>query len=83
MSRRSQAFADGNPKFSWKIERLAAEGSEPRYKCSCKTHPDIYAFGHDEQTAMRAASRLMETALETATLAGAAPGATLAPRERE
>ncbi len=67
---RSQAFAEGQPAFSWRVEKIE-EGpslSEGRYKVTCKNYPHVFAFGNSEQEAMRAATRAIEAAAEKAEL---------------
>lgn len=76
MSRRSQAFAAGTQKFSWRVEEIrerdaAAPG---RFKATCKTSPDIFAFGETEQGALGAAQRKLDTAIETAAIDTSSPG---------
>lgn len=68
MSRRSQAFSSGVPAFSWRVERLEsdAEGHGTRFKCTCRNHPAVAGFGDSEETAIRAASKAMETAVDKA-----------------
>lgn len=69
MSRRSQAFATGQPAFSWKVERIEQHATDPnagRFKCTCKNRPDVFAFGDSEELAIRAANRAMETAVDKA-----------------
>lgn len=72
MSRKSHAFADGTPKFSWRIKQI--DTPRGRYVCECVTHPDIVGFGDSEQLAMLAAKRAMEKAVDTDALHQAAPG---------
>lgn len=89
MSRRSQAFAQGQPAFSWKVERIEQDlyGKPTRFKCQCKNHPSISGFGDTEEEAIRAATRAMSTAVETTDMGltaahqeiPAAPAATASP----
>lgn len=62
MSRRSQAFAQGEVKHSWSLHKLD-DGS---YEVVSKTHPSVRGTGADEQTAIRAAKKALETAVEKA-----------------
>ena len=64
MSRKSQAFAEGTQKFSWKMESFADESGRVRVKCVCRNHPSIIGIGDDEQTAMRAAQKAITIAAE-------------------
>lgn len=66
MSRRSQAFSQGQPAFSWKVERVEQDmyGKPTRFKCGCRNHPGVFGFGDTEESAIRAASRAMENAVE-------------------
>lgn len=59
MSRASQAFAQGQPAFSWRIEKVP-EG----YKATCKNHPTISATGKSEQTALQAAQKALTASAE-------------------
>lgn len=76
MSRRSQAFAEGQPAFTWRLERIAGgpPSADGRYKCTCENHPSIFAFGNTEQEAMQAARERITEAAETANLAATGPG---------
>ena len=67
---RSQAFAEGQPAFSWRIERIAEQDANGagRYKATCKNYPQIFAFGDTEQDAMRAAVKVIDAASEKAEL---------------
>jgi hypothetical protein len=62
VSRRSQAFAQGEVKHSWRLHQLD-DGS---YEVVSKTHPKVRGAGSDEQTAMRAAKKALETAVDKA-----------------
>lgn len=63
---KSQAFAQGQPKFSWRIERIEANElvNEGRFKATCKNQPEIFAFGDSEQRALLAAQRALDAAVE-------------------
>ena len=73
MSRKSTAFADGQPAFSWMVEKL----EDNRYKCTCESDPEVFAFGNDEQTAIRDASKAMTVKLESGGLMSPGPGSKL------
>lgn len=76
MSRKSQAMSGGQPAFSWRVERVeqpTAASAAGRFKCTCKNDPRVFAFGDTEEKAIRAANRAMETAVDGATVASAAP----------
>lgn len=64
MSRRSQAFAEGVQKFSWRVERV----TDGRYKAESESHPGIVAFGDTEQQAMTAAKDKIYDEVTKATL---------------
>lgn len=65
MSRKSQAFADGQQVFSWRIEKLQdATSDSARYKAVCRNRPEIEAFGRDEAEALRAAQVKLTDAIE-------------------
>ena len=66
MSRKSSAFADGQPKFTWKVEKVEHPNQEGPYKCTCENHPSIYAFGQTESQAIRLANSVMEQAVDKA-----------------
>lgn len=70
MSRKSQAFAEGQPAFSWRVERIAAD----RFKVSCKNHPEVVTFGDTEQKAIRAATKAITEAAEKGDLGMVGPG---------
>ena len=75
MSRRSQAFADGQPAFSWRVEAIEpADASKGRFKCTCKTHPEVFGFGDTEELAILHANKAMETAVDKADVGMQAPG---------
>ena len=75
MSRRSQAFASGQPVFSWRIEKVFDQpAGRERYKATCRNHPTITGWGDDEQRALLAAQEAMTTAVETAGVGMKAPG---------
>jgi hypothetical protein len=59
MSRKSQAFAQGQPAFSWKVEKV-----DQGFKCTCRNHPHVSATGDTEQHAINAAKKAMETAVD-------------------
>lgn len=67
MSRRSHAFATGQPAFSWRVSAIerTPEGKGTRFLCECKNHPAIRGFGDSEEAAIRAASAAMRTAVDT------------------
>jgi hypothetical protein len=60
MSRKSQAFAQGQVIHSWRLEKL----DDGTFEVSSKTHPSIKGRGEDEQTAIRAAKKALEVAVE-------------------
>lgn len=64
MSRSSQSFAQGQPKFSWEINKVDAE--EGKFRAVCLNHPQIVGFGKSEQEAMLNAREAMETAVDRA-----------------
>lgn len=66
MSRRSQAFSQGQPAFSWKVQRIEQDafGKPTRFMCECRNHPQVKGFGDTEEQAIRAASKAMEHAVE-------------------
>lgn len=64
--RRSQAFSQGQPYFSWKLEKFTDADGRERHKAVCKSHPDIIGIGDDETTAMRAGKAAMEIAVDKA-----------------
>lgn len=70
MSRRSHAFAEGVPAFSWKVEAVERDEQNhgTRFLCTCKNHPAIKAFGDSEQEAIRAASAMMERTVDNSGL---------------
>lgn len=70
MSRKSQAFAQGQPAFSWKIESIPGG----RFQATCKNHPNVKAVADTEQKAIRAAQKAMDKAIETAEVGMKGPG---------
>lgn len=76
MSRRSQAFSQGQPVFSWRIERVEQDnlGHATRFKASCRNHPTVFAFGDTEELALRAANHAMETAVDKVETTMVGPG---------
>lgn len=72
MSRKSQAFADGQVAFSWKLEAVEAEGA--RFKATCKNKPDVFAFGDTEQQALKAAEKKLTVAIESGDMGMKGPG---------
>lgn len=61
MSRASQAFAFGVPKFTWELERV-----EDRYRCRCENHPQVEGWGDTEQEAIQQAVLAIRDAAEKA-----------------
>lgn len=74
MSRRSSVFAEGQAKFSWRIEKQADGPADRRYKATCKNDPAITAFGETEEKAIRAADHVIEDRVKSARTA--MPGVT-------
>lgn len=66
MSRKSSAFADGQPKFTWIVEKVAHPNQEGAFKATCENHPSIFAFGKTESQAIRLANSAMEQAVDKA-----------------
>ena len=79
MSHRSQAFATGVPKFTWRLERIQQQTAavDGRYKCTCENHPAVFAFGDTEQEAMLNAQAAIESAAERVDLQLAGPSTIL------
>lgn len=72
MKSASRTFAEGVPKFSWQLREIADERG--RFVCECKSHPHIVGFGNSEQTAIQAARRAMEAAVDKDSLEMPSPG---------
>lgn len=76
MSRKSQAFAQGQPVFSWRIEEIRERDAagEGRYKVTCKNVPEVFAFGDTEQQAFRAAQAALTARVEAGDTTMKGPG---------
>lgn len=61
MSRQSQAFAFGVPKFTWEVNKV-----EDRYRCRCENHPAVEGWGQTEQEAIQNAVVAIRDAAEKA-----------------
>lgn len=66
MSRKSSAMADGQSKFTWKVEEVEHPNQEGRFRAICENYPEIYAFGETEQQAIRLANTKMEQSVDKA-----------------
>ncbi len=66
MSRKSSAYGGGNPKFTWRVEKVEHPNQEGAFKATCETHPEIYAYGDSETQAIRLANTRMEQAVDKA-----------------
>lgn len=66
MSRKSSAMADGQPKFTVKVERVENPNQHGSWKATCENYPDIYEFGYSEQQAIRLLNTKLEVAVDKA-----------------
>lgn len=66
MSRKSSAYADGNPKFTVRVEKVAHPNQEGSYKAICENHTSLFEFGHTEQQAIRLLNSRLEEAVDKA-----------------
>lgn len=74
MSRKSHAFADGQPAFSWRVGKETDPSGTEHYRATCKNHPAVTATGPTEQIAILAARKLMEVAVDKDDNAMLGPG---------